>query len=249
MLIKKPVIDIIYRTCTRVASIRPAKRIPDAAKSELVIRCLNSLLLSLASAKATARFYLVDDASPAQDVDRMRSMLDAYRMPYDYFPTEERGNSASLKTCIKLAEQTKLPAVYFCEDDYLHSTEAIREMLYAWDIFYRRWKELVLFPCDYPDRYTEPYPSSIFLGRERYWRTVRHTTGTLIISREAFTLHRDKFYKLAETAKETGSVNDIYETVPCLSPMPTLVFHMQTEATISPLSDWRKVWDASAYGG
>ena len=54
-----------------------------------------------------------------------------------------------------IAKKESADIVYFVEDDYLHSEDAITEMIFAYEKFNNFSKDLVLLPSDYPYLYAK----------------------------------------------------------------------------------------------
>ena len=157
-----------------------------------------------------------------------------------------KGNGDSLKTCYEYAEANcKNQLIFFIEDDYLFEESAIYECykaaIQAKIIFN---KDICAHPVDYPDRYRDLYPSWIIAGEKRHWRTIKHTTGTFLISHNILIdqwEHYKNFTKIGITPgiTEDITINKVYETYPCISPIPTLAEHYQEEFTLSPYSAYK----------
>ena len=64
--------------------------------------------------------------------------------------------------------------IYFVEDDYIHSIQAIKEMILTYEKLSSMLKaELILCPTDYPYLYSEIENAKIFLGDKSHWRSMR----------------------------------------------------------------------------
>lgn len=244
---------VIFRSCSVVASYHGQKRFLDIPKSELLLGCFRSLVASIVHAREKTEWSitlaLVDDHSDEMVVTELQEIARVSGIEFSFHPlTGTTGNGASLAACYAYADASNATLFYFVEDDYLHSESSLIEMIEAYQYMrVRMGQDVVVHPYDSPDRYAEPYPSFIFASRERYWRTVRHTTGTFMVSKEIFKKYR-KYYEDFSTDSgrgiiEDGTINKIYEEVPCVVPMPSLAVHMESGAHIPPFVPWKMWWE------
>jgi len=244
---------VILRTCDRVNAVSGHPRINE--KSEVIRRCFNSLLSNIRFKEFKTELIIVDDHSSEETVHFLKENAPTGAKFVSL--TKDTGNGASLAACYQIADS--LPddvLIFFLEDDYLLCPEALSEMV---DIHNEvgpsiRQDEVVTHPVDYPDRYSPDklYSSYIVLGRHRHWRTVGHTTGTLMISSKAFKAFRNAFgmftqYGTVPGVNEDNTINTIYSKIPCFSPMPSLGHHYQYESTMSPYLSYEELWDNNEY--
>ncbi len=244
---------IVFRSCSAVESYHGHKRFLDVPKAELLLGCFRSLAASIVSARAKTdwpiRLAIIDDHSAEEVVQELKHIAEAHKIEYVLEAlSDTTGNGASLAACYAYADRASVDLVYFVEDDYLHAETAVIEMLEAYQYMrIRMGQEVVVHPYDSPDRYAEPYPSFIFASSERYWRTVRHTTGTFLVSKDIFTKYRAKYTDFSTEGErgiiEDGTINTIYEEVPCVAPMPSLAVHMESPAHIPPFVPWKMWWE------
>jgi hypothetical protein len=245
-------INIIYRSCDRVNAFSGGGRVrPFGTKFEIIAKCYESLAVSILHYKRREQYkdnpislYIVDDDSSEELLDMFKEVSDKYGVKYQMIPMEGTGNAASLKTSYDYCYQNLDGFLFFIEDDYLMLESTIDECVDA----YLRFKvlannEVVIHPVDYPDRYHSKFtpisPAYIFLGKNRHWRTVANTTGTIGISKETLIKHWDKYEKLTKYGidpqiTEANTINLVYQEHPCLSPVPSLAHHYQFEDTLSP---------------
>jgi hypothetical protein len=251
-------IDVLLRTCSRVDSVHGSPRIVDATKDELIASCAASLIRSVERARQAMpeleiAITVVDDHSDPACVDRLKALLTRSAVQWEWLPMLERtGNGASLLTSYERARSSCPDLIYFVEDDYLHFPEAILEMVeFFTATSVKLGRDIAVFPCDYADRYRDPYPSYITLGSARYWRSVAHVTGTLMLSRATLEAHWERFvafgrYGLDPAVTEDSTINRIFSEVPCFSPMPSLTVHMQGPELMPPFVDWRSAWEEAS---
>ncbi len=245
-------LDILYRTCSRVNTFTGHPRFINVPKSEVIIRCLNSLLNSCSFAQSyDISITVLDDNSDEETILALYKLLKKYsNISSKILNIEGTGNGASLKANFEYARKNCQELIYFCEDDYLHDSSAIKEMLdtYYEIIKYTENGLLIIHPCDYPDRYREPYDSLILPGSKRHWRTVMHTTGTILLPIQVLENYCDNFIALANYGidpkiSEDNTINMVYRKIMCISPIPSLTVHLQYKSTLSPFIDWQKWWD------
>lgn len=240
-------LDIILRTCSRKeAQVHGGDRLH--SKEDILLRCLRSLKQSIeVEKKHQIKLTIIDDHSSLEIVKILKDNADVF------IPLEWTGNSASLHSVYNYAKSNCPNLIYFVEDDYLHERSAINEMLgFYYKALYNLNKEVALFPMDCNDRYKESslYPSFIVNGEKRYWRTIKHTTGTNFISINLLVKFFSVFKKFANydidpTVDEDSTINKIWgieEGAICFSPIPTLAYHLQDEKSLPLYSDYRNLW-------
>ncbi len=252
--------DMIFRSCSKVYSVHGGERIVNASKEELIIRCLRSLIRSatFAHQKYQADSFsltIIDDHSSESCVRAIQIALSEVAFPTRFISmTDRTGNGQSLLTTYEYARDNCEDLIYFVEDDFLHESIAVPELLSSYATISNTVKsDVVLYPCDYLTLYQKHYPSAILLSRDRYWRNIGHTTGTIVVSKKTLTRYWDRFmdftrYDIDPDISEENTLNQIYRNggVPCFSPMPSLAVHMGPEACASPFVNWRKWWDENA---
>lgn len=255
-------VNILFRSCARVASFSQGKcQIPGLdgiTKAELLTGCLAALIRSIREAIATPqldctlRLTVLDDRSDPACRKALHRLLTTAPVLAELHPITGTGNPDSLRSNYHWARDRCPDRIYFVEDDYLHAPEAIRAMILS-DRLLRAQsgdRPVILHPCDYPDRYHAPYPARVGLGSDRHWRTIRHTTGTFWLGRSTLLEHWDRYLAFADRCAvpgpaEEGTINTVYDTVPCWSPLPTLAMHLQDLTTFSPFVPWRSWWPAA----
>ncbi len=244
-------LDIILRTCSRRESqVHGTERIHP--KEEILLKCLNSVINSIneSTYRAHIKLTIVDDHSSEEIQEILKNYADVF-IPLDNIT----GNSASLHTVYDYAKENCTDLIYFLEDDYLHESVAIKEML---DFYYNakiklESKEVVVYPLDCNDRYKSIHltPSFIVSGDSRYWRTINSTTGTFLISSNLFTKFFHIFKQFADYGvnphiHEETTINNIWRSADgaiCFSPIPTLAYHLQIEEHLPLYTNYKLLWD------
>lgn len=250
-------LDIIVRTHSTRNVHNFAERYVGVPKSEVMLRCVNSLVTSINLASADIRLWILDDHSDEETLKKLRIILEKCKYQTSFIGLEESGTQA---TAFKHFEGGKLygrEVVYFVEDDYLHTPSAIEEMIDAYELFTKNLgSEVALFPTDYPDRYRpeENYPTRIVYGPKRHWRTIMHSTNTCMMSKALLEKNWNLFetlslnYGTGKGITEENTINAIWrEQAVLFSPIPSLALHMQFEQHKDPYVNWQEWWEQARY--
>jgi hypothetical protein len=126
---------------------------------------------------------------------------------------------------------------YIVEDDYLHTENALTvlgDTLKNWDGF--------AVPYDYPDRYSNPKPSQIYVGLDRHWRTIDSSTMTVLARGYTWSSVIEQLQEAAPTSNDKV-FEEIYSKIPCINPLPGVASHL-TDKHNSPLVDWVAIWNS-----
>ena len=277
--ITRPVksLTIILRTCSSVNMLTQSKkRLFDEDKSEYTLRSLNSIIKSINYAKelfkhVNLELIIVDHKSEKTVVDKIKKILSNQSFKSSFFdlnvddyikgikPLNEKkeqvipnqiSNMANIHQSLILAKKSE-DLVYFVEDDYIHSIEALKEMILTYEKLSSLLKtELILCPTDYPYLYSEIENTKVFLGDKSHWRTVKETLCTFLMSKEMILKYWNELGSMCkfEHYPFEKPLHDIYEKEHCLSPIPSLAVHLTNINSVfglSPNTDWKKVWDES----
>ena len=277
--ITRPVksLTIILRTCASVNMLTQSKkRLFDQEKSEYTLRSLNSIINSLNFAKELFKninieLIVVDHNSEKNVVEKIKSIISNQffksrfiHLNIDDFkkninPINQKNekvtfnqisNMSNIYQSLLLAKECD-DLIYFVEDDYIHSIDAIKEMILTYEKLSSMLKqELILCPADYPYLYSKIENSKIFLGNKNHWRSIKETLCTFLMSKEMVIKYWDE---LTSTCKFEHypfekPFHKIYDKEYCLSPIPSLAIHctnINSVFGLSPNIDWKKAWDES----
>jgi hypothetical protein len=158
-------------------------------------------------------------------------------------------NMANFYTSLMIAKEESDDIFYFVEDDYLHSENAITEMIFAYEKFNTIFsKDLVLLPSDYPYLYTKDEATKIYLGEKYHWRLVSESLVTFMTSKRVIEENYNNLEKMGIEWIDPWEkpLHDIYNSNPCLSPVPSLAVHcanINSVFGVSPFVDLKKLWD------
>ena len=139
--------------------------------------------------------------------------------------------------------------IYFVEDDYIHKSESLAEMLFAYEKFSSIYKdEIFILPTDYPYLYKKMSNSNILIGEKTHWRTVNESLLTFMTSKKMVEKYFDKLIDMATNRSDPFEKNlhEIYEKEKCFSPIPSLSVHctnINSVFGLSPNVDFKKLWD------
>lgn len=249
--------DIVFRSCARVEIFgQSRKRLLDAPKSEVLLRCLNSLVVSINHAvglglETPMTLSILDDHSDQECLDRAAKILARAKCPAKLVPLEVTGNGPSVGANFRYGKANGKDLIYFVEDDYLHEPRAILELVQSYEILAGILdRDVILHPVDRSGGYRHVEATRLILGSHRHWRNLVETPITFITSRELLGRYWDHYigleqYGVDPAVTEKTTLNHIYKEVPCLSPVPSLAVHFQQFDELPPYIDWRAWWQAA----
>ncbi len=255
-------LDIIVKTCTSVQLVsQNKKRIFEENKSEYTFRTINSLIKSVRDLKKKfneikIKFIIIDVNSSNDHVSKILSKianegLEAKHIPITNTKDSQDNMSTTMASIRESFHQAKKSSdlVYFVEDDYIHKTDSLAEMLFAYEKFSSIFKdEIFILSTDYPYLYKNLSLSNILIGENTHWRTVKESLLTFLTSKKMIDKHFDKLIDMATNRSNPFEKNlhEIYEKEKCFSPIPSLSLHctnINSVFGISPNLDIKKLWD------
>ncbi|CQD02509.1 hypothetical protein BN1232_00141 [Mycobacterium lentiflavum] len=256
-------LDIHLQTHSDI-SVHGAHRYVDAPKSEILLRCTQSLVTSINHAEGDIVLRVFDDHSSREVLTTLHRILETCSHPVEFIALDARGYNASCLASFSRARDEARELVYLVEDDYLHAPSAIQEMLDVHVLLQQRLDggEVALHPYDDPKNYWSPIFSRedcrVVYGTKRHWRTNTHTTNTCWLEIETLRRNWELFELLARYSStpygqqhhifEASTINKIWrEQVTLYTPIPSLALHLQYEEHKDPYLDWRQWWAAAAY--
>ena len=257
-------LDIIVKTCTGVQLVsQNKKRIFEEDKSEYTFRTINSLTKSAKDLKKKFReikvkFTIIDVNSPSSDVNKILSKIsdegfEAQHVPVEVIKDPKDNMSTTMASIRQSFHHAKncTDLIYFVEDDYIHKTEALAEMLFAYEKFSSIFQnEIFILSTDYPYLYKKMSNSNILIGENTHWRTVKESLLTFMTSKKMIEKHFEKLIDMAtnENNPFEKNLHKIYEKEKCFSPIPSLSIHctnINSVFGLSPNIDLKKLWDDS----
>tara|TARA_B100001175_G_scaffold140040_1_gene118844 strand:+ start:413 stop:1447 length:1035 start_codon:yes stop_codon:yes gene_type:complete len=279
--IKRPVksFHIILRSCASVKMLTQSKnRIFDKEKYEYSIRTLNSLVKSLnfskeMLSKIKVKLTIIDHNSEDNVIQKYNKILsnqffeneitnlefEKYKSSIENINEEnktvtenQKSNMANIKQSLNMAKKSE-DLIYFVEDDYLHNTNSIEEMIYTYEKLSTLFNdELFLCPIDYPYLYMEPEKTNILIGNVSHWRRVDQTLCTFLTSSKMINKHFNSLINMCEKEHYPFEkpLHEIYKKEYCFSPIPSLAVHFTNVNSvygISPNMNLEKLWSENEF--
>ncbi len=253
--------NIFFRACDKVESVHNIKRPFGLNKLETIKVSFYSLYIALE--ESDFNFVIIgDDLS-----DELINFFDNFD---DIFLDNSKLGSASKSLQKQISLALKAPPddwIYMCEDDYLHSPEAIR---YITEFIENKAEylttspkkknyinklignlsslPLIIHPPDYPDRYKPAWKrlSYVFLSKYCHWRQITNTTHTILLQSSSVKKY-SKYLKASAIGPSDAKLSEkvygrllFHNKAICISPINGLSTHM-TETVMTPLVDWESL--------
>ena len=162
---------------------------------------------------------------------------------------ETYSNLSSLLKSYQIAKQEGKDMIYFVEDDYIHFSSSLEEMIGTYErISSQLNNELFICPSDYPYLYANNEKTNLLIGNKRHWRTINKTLCTFMTSK----IFLDKYwYNFYNTCLDRNNpfekyLNEIYEKEICVSPIKSLAIHLTNINSgygLSPFINYKSIWD------
>lgn len=253
-------LEVLLRTCINDKRAKGKRsELSGASLQDHLLICINSLLISINHAKENnidVVLTVFDDRSDDAVIEKLKQLCAKLKCDWKIITTKESGQGPSLHEHFSYAKG-KDSLVYFCEDDYLHEEAAISEMLgFYKNIYEQTGSHLVIHPQEHELIYNHyNYPSYIFLGENRRWRTMSHQTHTFFVHAHMV----DKYWDYFENTKYVGikekrrlgsekkTTDLLFRHIPGFSPIPAVAIHFQTKACLPPFYDWKELWEKAKF--
>ncbi len=253
--------NILFRACDKVESVHNASRVFGLNKIQTIKVCFYSMYQALQENQY--QFTIIGD-------DLSTELLDFFNKFNNVIVDNEKLGSAAKSLQKQIDIALSIPDdewVYMCEDDYLHSPQAIK---YISEFIENKEKylktsskkknymnriigdlsntSLIIHTPDYPDRYMPPWKrlSFIFLSKYCHWRQITNTTHTILLKSSTikkFEKHIKDSAVGPSDAKLSGKVYGRFffkNKALCISPIKGLSSHMH-EGVMTPLVDWKEI--------
>ena len=279
--ITRPVksLDIILRTCASVKMLTQSKeRVFEKEKSEYTLRCLKSIVNSIKYSekelkKIKIKLTIIDFNSNQKIIDKFKTILnnnffnyEIKKLEYEKYSAQisstneenkpvtvnQKSNMSNIHQSIELSKNCE-DLVYFVEDDYIHKTESLAEMVFAYEKFSSIFeRELFMLSTDYPYLYKKMENSKILVGEKYHWRTVKESLLTFLTSNQMLAKYEKKLFDMAKNESNPFEKNlhEIFDKELCFSPLPSLSIHCSNVNSVfglSPNIDIKKLWDENKF--
>ena len=270
--IKKKIksLKIILRTCTsELIMDQNKRRIFNSEKNEYTFKTLTSLINSTKLASKNLNninfeLLVTDTNSSEDDIKKIKEMLNKSNINSKFisinlesfkdkissgYSKAKFSNMANFYQSLLIAKNENADLIYFVEDDYLHTPGAITEMIFSYEKFYSIFSnDIVLLPADYPYLYAKDDNTKIYLGEKNHWRLVSESLVTFMASKDLIVKNFDNLERMGIEWVDPWEkpLHKIYETTPCVSPIPSLAVHcanINSVFGISPFINLKDLWD------
>ena len=254
---------IVARTCARQSITQGVDRIVSCTREELILKCIDSLIKSANNCNHEITVKILDDNSDDEFLVKLNSILIKSKHPVYMTRLETTGFNHSAHAQFSEGLNAE-ELVYFVEDDYFHTEDAIDSMInfYISGVThnYKKFNAIAIYPYDCPHRYWDGCidPAILFYQGDRYWRTIKHTAFTVMMHSNIVRSFWNIFESVAlgyPSITEKDSINLLYSNlvdhggpVACFSPIPSLANHMSyinepPNILTDKFVNWQKAWD------
>jgi len=261
---------ILFRTNSNVEIWdQNKKRLFEEPKIEYTLKSLNSLIKSINFCRKKypsikINLTIVDDGSNNENLNKLKNLIkdidfridiknlnhEKYKNIIKVQKSEHTfSNLASLLFCFEIAKKHGEDLVFFVEDDYLHFTPMMEEMVSSYErVSSQINKDIFMCPSDYPYLYMNNHKTNVLIGNKRHWRTVNQTLCTFMTSKDFIDKYWQNFYQNCLDRHDPFEkyLNEIYKKELCISPMKSLSVHftnVNSSYGLSPFIDYKKLWD------
>lgn len=251
-------LEICLRTCINDKRAKSKRsELTNVSLEEHLLGCINSLFVSIEA--ATQRGFKInltvfDDRSSDSVVEKIKQLCGKLSCEWKIVTTKKTGQGESLYQHFSYAKD-KNALFYFCEDDYLHETTAIEDMMVFYKgIYGQTASHMLIHPQEHEMLYSQfIYPSYVLPGKNRRWRTISNATHTFFTHSSVV----KKYWEYFENTKYVGikakrhlgsekrTTDRLFDHISGFSPVPAVAIHFQAEQCIPPFYDWESLWEKS----
>jgi hypothetical protein len=261
-------IDIVLRTHTSMGLFdqKVVPRIVSDVRLTMILKCVTSLVNSINQSDKDIILTVLDNHSPAQDAEKIKSLVSKCKVPVNFYTTKVHDFNSSFLEQYTYGRDHGRELVYFLDDDYLHAPNAIDLIVNAYNHFRSMsgFSEVAISPWDQPDEYEIKHsqPCKMFHFEKHYWRSTISASNTSLWPIEAI---RGGWHLFEKLALEYGKVAGVEELstigqllnnavnhrgpVCCFSPIPSAALHIHHLGQGTPkeidtkMFDWQKRWE------
>ena len=264
---------IIFRSFTNENKLlsQNKKRIFEKEKKEYTFRSLNSLCKSIKNVKKEIKNFkiqlkIIDDNSNRNVLKKIENICKLNKVNYELsnlninlykkqlkFKNNKRmeAHNSHIFASKEYAKKSNCDLIYFVEDDYLHSPNALTEMIFTYQKFSTiHKKDIILCPSDYPYLYSKNQLTNIIIGHKIHWRNVKESLCTYMISKKILKSSWSYYYDMMINNYDPYEkpLHKLYKKYSCYSPIPSLALHVTNINSVyglSPGIDYKKFWENS----
>lgn len=221
-------------------------------KLEILRKCYKSIQNGLTSQD---RLIVIDDRTTQETLDwmkentvahfsvlKIRSLLElrANHAYPEYHPVVVNSAEDLTDAIVKLAEDNPTELIYACEDDYLHTENAIVAMRKLFDTGYSGF----YVPYDYPDRYTidNTRRCELHAGPYGHLRSIPSSTLTIAALGKTWAGFKYEILRAGVFADDSWTWK-AFSQAGAVCPVPGHATHLQDNC-ITPYIDWSAVYES-----
>jgi glycosyltransferase involved in cell wall biosynthesis len=221
----------IYRACNAELDPKDFRALRPSWFSK--VHCFESLLRSIDHSRQAIDIYVVFDGDQNSDFEKYIKS----KPIKDFKSVNHKSDTLSLLSCYELAGELDFKSVYFLEDDYLHTPDAMEVLFDGLNAFPNNLITLY----DHPDRYARGDDltkdrESVLISELSHWRTAESTTNTTAMT-------RDMFLSIRKTLMDFGNRDRdkfralLHKNIRLINPVPGRATHVHNDF-FSPFVDW-----------
>jgi hypothetical protein len=253
-------IEIILRTHDQSNVHTDRQRYCNKNKKELILGCFKSLINSANLVKNhLISIKVIDDHSSLEFLQELNEIRKTSFYPSTVINLNEKGYNHSALRQFQECRDSQSDLIYSVEDDYLHCSSALTEMIDCFELFEKNsGQDICIYPFDMPDDYVPPHmnPCYVVHGTCRHWKTGIWTTNTFMVRPKILKEHWSVFEKLAKEyspdysdpnkqyVHEGNTICNVWKNHTLrFSPIQSLALHMQFDTQKDPYIPWETWWD------
>lgn len=238
-------IDIILRVCltNNILNDRHYKRFIDVPKTELVRRCMKSLIQSMNISRHAINFIIIDDSTTSEACNLVKDWSKQCNFKTEIINLNGAGHNKACLLQLEFCRDSSSEFVYNIEDDYLHEINAIEHMATDLESFMSNLNYYAAInPFDEPYLYLHSnrmISSKIVAGTDRYYRTNKCSTTSIFTCPYVYKKHWNLWellgtkYSIEDGIREETTINKMWNNgvdkdgdIFLFSPMPSLATHI-----------------------
>lgn len=242
-------------------------RYPGVPKNEVSKRCILSLINSLNYAlfknpNLQVHLQVFDDNSDEEFLLILERILYLSRFTVSFTQLGGVGIMKSILSCYQYGKNNGQQYIYFVQDDFLHSEQAIYYMLENYKVFSKKVGKDITLTGNHDPRYLMHSDNvavgcKVVPGVEQCWRTTHASQFTTMMTLKLIQDNWDLFEKMGNTAYDDGccedkSINHLYfyrgyvEFCPIVSHVLQIQWDIHKDYYIN-WEEWWKKYDLSNF--
>lgn len=156
----------------------------------------------------------------------------------DYHPVIANECTELMEALVQISSDNLHELIYVCEDDYLHTPEAITTM----KKIFKSYRGFYV-PYDYPDRYTidKNRSTEVLLGLDNHYRRVPSATLTIAALGLTWLQYKYELLRSGVFADDSWTWK-AFAQVGAICPIPGQATHLQ-DGCITPYINWEEIYD------